>query len=64
MPGYCVKGTVGHKVLSGMKKIEIDRKLVRERKRKEGMLLIIYLIIYQQINIRISVQYMSFRFVE
>ena len=33
MPGYCVKGTVGHKVLSGMKKIEIDRKLVREREK-------------------------------
>ena len=28
MPGYCVAGTVGHKVLSGMKKIEIDKKLV------------------------------------
>lgn len=39
MPGYCVSGTIGHKVLSGMKKIEIDKKLV---------------------NIRISVQYMSF----
>jgi integrator complex subunit 11 len=39
MPGYCVAGTIGHKVLSGMKKIEIDKKLV---------------------NIRLSVQYMSF----
>lgn len=28
MPGYCVAGTVGAKVLSGMKKIEIDKKLV------------------------------------
>ena len=28
MPGYCVAGTVGHKVLSGAKKIEIDKKLV------------------------------------
>ncbi len=47
MPGYCVAGTVGHKVLSGMKKIEIDRKLVgeRERERKEGVYLS-YLIIY------------------
>ena len=40
MPGYCVAGTVGHKVLSGAKKIEIDKKMV---------------------NVRLSVQYMSFR---
>eukprot|EP00118_Oscarella_pearsei_P007860 m.39466 g.39466 ORF g.39466 m.39466 type:complete len:611 (+) comp32744_c0_seq1:31-1863(+) len=26
MPGYCVAGTVGHKVLSGQRKIEIDKK--------------------------------------
>ena len=30
MPGYCVAGTVGHKVLSGAKKIEIDKKIVSE----------------------------------
>ena len=40
MPGYCVAGTIGHKVLSGAKKIEIDKKMV---------------------NVRLSVQYMSFR---
>ncbi|XP_062499448.1 integrator complex subunit 11-like [Corticium candelabrum] len=28
IPGYCVAGTVGHKVLSGQKKIEMDRKTV------------------------------------
>ena len=28
MPGYCVAGTVGHRVLSGHKKIEIDKKTV------------------------------------
>jgi integrator complex subunit 11 len=28
IPGYCVAGTVGHKVLSGQKKIEMDRKSV------------------------------------
>ncbi|XP_065918918.1 integrator complex subunit 11-like [Dysidea avara] len=39
MPGYCVAGTIGHKVLSGMKKIEIDKKMI---------------------NVRMSVQYMSF----
>lgn len=39
MPGYCVAGTIGHKVLSGAKKIEIDKKVV---------------------NIKLSVQYMSF----
>ena len=33
-------GTVGHKVLSGHKKIDIDKKMV---------------------NVRLSVQYMSFR---
>jgi len=26
MPGYCVIGTIGHKVLSGQKKIEFDKK--------------------------------------
>lgn len=30
MPGYCVAGTIGHKVLSGMKKIEIEKKMVRQ----------------------------------
>jgi len=40
MPGYCVAGTVGHKVLSGAKKIEIDKKMI---------------------NVKLSVQYMSFR---
>lgn len=39
MPGYCVAGTVGHKVLSGMKKIEVEKKVI---------------------NVRLSVQYMSF----
>ena len=28
IPGYCVAGTVGHKVLSGQKKIELDKKSV------------------------------------
>lgn len=28
MPGYCVAGTVGHKVLSGQKKIEMENKKV------------------------------------
>lgn len=41
MPGYCVAGTIGHKVLSGAKKIEIDKKIV---------------------NVKLSVQYMSFRY--
>ena len=40
MPGYCVAGTIGHKVLSGAKKIEIEKKMV---------------------NVKLSVQYMSFR---
>ena len=26
IPGYCVVGTVGHKVLAGQKKIELDKK--------------------------------------
>ena len=28
IPGYCVAGTVGHKVLAGQKKIELDKKTV------------------------------------
>lgn len=30
MPGYCVQGTVGHKILSGQRKLEMEgRQLVR-----------------------------------
>ena len=28
IPGYCVAGTVGHKVLAGQKKIEIENKQI------------------------------------
>lgn len=28
MPGYCVAGTVGHKVLSGAKKVEFENRQV------------------------------------
>ena len=28
MPGYCVAGTVGAKVIGGMKQIEMDGKMV------------------------------------
>ena len=31
IPGYCVAGTVGHKVLAGHKKIELDKKTVVRR---------------------------------
>ncbi|XP_063933275.1 integrator complex subunit 11-like isoform X2 [Zophobas morio] len=31
MPGYCVAGTVGHKVLSGQKRIECDGRLIDVR---------------------------------
>lgn len=40
MPGYCVAGTVGHKILGGAKKIEMENK--------------------QVIDVKMSVQYMSF----
>jgi len=40
MPGYCVSGTVGHKILGGAKKIEFENK--------------------QTIDVRMSVEYMSF----
>jgi len=26
MPGYCVAGTIGHKILSGQRKIELDNR--------------------------------------
>ena len=32
IPGYCVAGTVGHKVLSGQKKIEMENKQILEVK--------------------------------
>jgi integrator complex subunit 11 len=32
MPGYCVSGTVGAKVLSGAKKVEIENRQVIEVK--------------------------------
>ncbi|CAG0892335.1 unnamed protein product [Cyprideis torosa] len=28
MPGYCVQGTVGHKILNGFKKVEIDNQVI------------------------------------
>ena len=28
MPGYCVAGTVGHKILSGQRRLEFDNKQV------------------------------------
>lgn len=32
MPGYCVQGTVGHKILSGQRKLEMEgRQLVSLR---------------------------------
>lgn len=40
MPGYCVAGTVGHKVLGGAKKVELENR--------------------QTIEVKMSVQYMSF----
>ena len=53
MPGYCVSGTVGHKVLSGNKKIEIEKKTVTVRLsvqymsfRCEPHSLIVYPLIY------------------
>lgn len=32
MPGYCVQGTVGHKVLGGAKKVEFENRQVVEVK--------------------------------
>ena len=29
MPGYCVQGTVGHKILNGAKMVEIDRQNIQ-----------------------------------
>lgn len=29
IPGYCVQGTVGNRILSGQKEVEIDFKLVK-----------------------------------
>ncbi|XP_077988720.1 integrator complex subunit 11-like [Glandiceps talaboti] len=40
MPGYCVAGTVGHKILNGQRKIELETR--------------------QIIDVKLSVQYMSF----
>ncbi|KAI3389002.1 hypothetical protein SNEBB_006655 [Seison nebaliae] len=37
MPGYCVKGTVGQKVLSGEKKVEIEGQMVNVRLQVEYM---------------------------
>lgn len=28
MPGYCVQGTVGHKILSGMRKLDMEGRQV------------------------------------
>ena len=29
IPGYCVQGTVGNKILSGSKEVDIEHKLVK-----------------------------------
>ena len=29
IPGYCVQGTVGNKILSGNKEVDIEHKLVK-----------------------------------
>ncbi len=31
MPGYCVAGTVGHKILNGAKKVEMENRQVVSR---------------------------------
>ena len=28
MPGYCVAGTVGHKILNGVRKLELENKQI------------------------------------
>lgn len=28
MPGYCVAGTVGHKILNGARKLELENKQI------------------------------------
>ena len=32
MPGYCVAGTVGHKILNGTKRLELEKGVVTEVK--------------------------------
>lgn len=31
IPGYCVQGTVGNKILSGCKEVDIEHKVVKVR---------------------------------
>ena len=31
MPGYCVQGTVGHKILNGAKVVDIDKQSIQVR---------------------------------
>ena len=52
IPGYCVAGTVGHKVLSGQKKIELDKKSVvsYETFAKFTPIIIIIISIFPTIN--------------
>lgn len=37
MPGYCVQGTVGHKILNGAKQVEIDRQNIQVKLTVEYM---------------------------
>jgi len=43
MPGYCVAGTVGHKILSGQRKIELENRQTVKNYFKTFLLIFIYL---------------------
>uniref|UniRef100_A0A8B9E937 Integrator complex subunit 11 n=1 Tax=Anser cygnoides TaxID=8845 RepID=A0A8B9E937_ANSCY len=61
MPGYCVQGTVGHKILSGQRKLEMEgRQIVSSPK----WLLIdkacAFHLLLLQLEVKMQVEYMSF----
>lgn len=66
MPGYCVQGTVGHKILSGQRKLEMEgRQVVSPLPPPPGpgrlqALWVTSLCPVLQLEVRMQVEYMSF----
>lgn len=65
MPGYCVQGTVGHKILSGQRKLEMEgRQMVSAslfwvQQAFQALANCLHLVILQ-LEVKMQVEYMSF----
>uniref|UniRef100_A0A670JB82 Integrator complex subunit 11 n=1 Tax=Podarcis muralis TaxID=64176 RepID=A0A670JB82_PODMU len=62
MPGYCVQGTVGHKILGGQRKLEMEgRQIVSGNVSQEGPSAVAdWIRIHSELEVKMQVEYMSF----